>query len=169
VNYQAICMDSPVGGNFPRPIWQMRKQPISSSLSGTTSESLSLEQRSHLERQVIGLLRQVKPLVRETHVVNWDGEQGEPITQEQWVSALVLAVQALRESLPAPFVSPCGDGAAHLQWTTPFGNRGVVEIGSKSIGWSFLPMTPSDGEDLAIELRSMDEALERVRRLHTLR
>jgi hypothetical protein len=168
MNYQEVRADSSMGANLARPAWNLRRQP-SSSFSGTTSDSLGIEERQHWERQCDSLMRQVWPLVQQTRTANWDAEQGEPIAPAQWVSAMLLAFRALFASLPVPFVSACGDGTVHLQWTTRFGNRGVVEIDREAIGWSFLPMTSSDGEDLVVELRSMDDALERVRALHSLR
>lgn len=112
-------------------------------------------------------LARISELALETSVANWDGEAGQPIGARQWEDARSCVSRALRElrGIPAPFVSACGDGTAHLQWTTPRGNRGVIEIGREGYMWSFLAMSSEDGEDALVDLQSTDEAFGRIRAL----
>jgi hypothetical protein len=113
------------------------------------------------------LMGKIDELAAQTAARDWDGEQGEAVDKRQWDDVRRIASKAAQELLgvPAPFISACGDGSAHLQWTTARGNRGVIEIGSRSYSWSFVPMSDDDGEDEVIELRSPDEALAKVKAL----
>lgn len=110
-------------------------------------------------------LDKIAELAAETATANWDGEGGQPIDARQWDDARSIVSLAVRELLgvPAPFVSACGDGTAHLQWTTRRGNRGVIEIGKQGYWWSFVPMSDGDGEDEIVQLRSPDEAFQKIR------
>jgi len=72
----------------------------------------------------------IDQLARETTVEGWDDEGGHVVTATQWEDARSIASRVMHEiiGVPAPFVSACGDGTAHLQWTTASGDRGVIEI-----------------------------------------
>ena len=111
------------------------------------------------------VLARIAELAHETATENWDDEAGQPILATQWNDASNLARRAVREMLdvPAPFPSACGDGTVHLQWTTPRGDRGVIEIGRNSYWWSFLSRT-GEGDEV-VQLGSPDETVERVRAL----
>ncbi|MBN2195019.1 MAG: hypothetical protein JW751_19535 [Polyangiaceae bacterium] len=112
------------------------------------------------------LMSRIDQLAAVTAVSNWDGERGEPVSARQWDDARRLLAGCLVElrGIPAPFISACGDGSAHLQWTTPAGDRGVLEIGAGAYWWSFLPMG-DDLEDEVVELQALRDGLERVRAL----
>lgn len=107
----------------------------------------------------------IQRLSKETATKGWDDEGGEPITERQWDDARTIASRALLELLeiPAPFVSACGDGTAHLQWTNGAGDRGVLEIGRNKTWWSFLSMS-GEGDEV-VEIRSPDEAFAKIRAL----
>ena len=110
-------------------------------------------------------LARIAELAAETSVASWDGERGQPVQARQWDDARNLVSRALREMLgiPAPFLSACGDGTAHLQWTTSRGDRGVIEIGKDTYWWSLLSMS-GRGDEL-VQLRSPDDAFGKIRGL----
>lgn len=112
-------------------------------------------------------LSKIAALASDTSTDNWDGEGGRPVDGRQWDDARNVVSRAARELLgiPPPFVSACGDGTAHLQWTTAGGDRGVIEIGKDTFWWSFLPMSHRDVDDELVQLRSPDQAFEKIRKL----
>jgi len=111
----------------------------------------------------IGL--RIDQLARDTSVEGWDDEGGHVVTAAQWQNARRIASRIMLEMIgvPAPFVSACGDGTAHLQWTTPSGDRGVIEIGQDRYWWSFLSSS-GDGDEF-VELCLPDEAFGKIRAL----
>jgi len=115
------------------------------------------------------LLSKVQELSRQTTCANWDGERGEPIGPQQWEEVRRLVSLAFRSlpTVPSPFVSACGDGTAHIQWTTPGGDRGVIEVGSGSSNWSFIPMS-DEAEDEVVWLEDPAQGLSKVQNLFRL-
>jgi hypothetical protein len=114
------------------------------------------------------LLAKVDELQARTGARGWDDERGEPVLPAQWDQARQLLRQCdfAASNLPPPFLSACGDGSAHLQWTTQSGDRAVIEFGARSITWNFLG---ADGEDEILEDLSSTEALTKVRNLFGVR
>jgi hypothetical protein len=62
-----------------------------------------------------------------TSVANWNDEGDEPIPHDEWQSARAFATAAVERGLPAPTMSPCGDGSIHFAWRVAAGLRVVVE------------------------------------------
>lgn len=112
-------------------------------------------------------LARITELAAETSTEDWDGEGGQPIDARQWDHVRSIVSRGVRGVLgvPAPFVSACGDGTAHLQWTTTLGDRGVLEVGRQGYWWSFVPMSDRDGDDEIVWLRTPDDALEKIHAL----
>lgn len=117
-----------------------------------------LEAEQHLNLRI-------DQLARITSVEGWDEEGGQVVTATQWEDARSIASRVMLEmiAIPAPFVSACGDGTAHLQWTTASGDRGVIEIGRDRYWWSLLSI--SGERDELVELRLPDEAFPKIRAL----
>lgn len=104
----------------------------------------------------------IASLILETAVDNWDGEGAVPVEPQQWHRACDVLAQAAVElaGLPAPFVTACGDGAVHLQWTTPAGDRGVLEVERIGYAWSFLPF--HGDRHVRLDGGTVNDALRRV-------
>lgn len=107
----------------------------------------------------------IAQLEAETAQEDWDSEGGEIVRASQWEDARSVASRATRDmvDVPHPFVSACGDGTVHLQWTTRDGDRGVLEIGPQRFWWSSLSRS-GEGDEVA-ELRSPDDVFARVRKI----
>ncbi len=133
-------------------------------LSGTARQ---VERASEILAAEESALGRIKELVGQTASRDWDGEGGEPIEPRQWDDARALVSRAVREllGLPPPFVSACGDGTVHLQWTTPHGDRGIIEIGRDAYWWDYLPAPDRGEQDEVLALSSPDPAFEKVRAL----
>jgi hypothetical protein len=153
-----------------RQFGRRRTSPATFDSAKARIESICIPDSSSVVYELAkeeALMAKIDELEAQTAARDWDGEQGEAVDKQQWDDVRRIASKAAQELLgvPAPFISACGDGSAHLQWTTARGNRGVIEIGSRSYSWSFVPMSDDDGEDEVIELRSPDEALAKVKAL----
>ena len=102
---------------------------------------------------------QIEQLRAETAVEGWDGEGSEPVLDSQWDAACQIVSASAEMGVPFPFVSACGDGTAHLMWTTASGDRGFIEIGRARHVWADLP---ASGEAETVDLVSVDEAFPRI-------
>ncbi len=141
---------------------------------GTTArERLSRGSSGTLD-MVRGVLRaeqaghkKIMELEATTSVAGWDGAGGEPVTPRQWDDARLVLSRCVRELLgvPAPFVSAGGDGAVYLQWTTPGGDRCVIEIGRDEYWWSLLPASSEEGSGDVDRLSAPFDAFEKIRHL----
>ena len=92
-------------------------------------------------------------------------ENIQPISpiQLEMANNFILKFKGELQRYSQPFISICGDGAIHLQWTTPQGNRGVVEVrNNNTYFWSFIPISEKYGDDEIFQLKSLNEALEKV-------
>jgi hypothetical protein len=112
-------------------------------------------------------ISRIKELASESAEDNWDGERGYPIVSRQWDDVRSIVSRALRElpGVPAPFLSACGDGTAHVTWTTAVGNRGVLEVGKSSYWWSYLPISDNYGQDDITQIPTPDVALQKIHSL----
>jgi hypothetical protein len=138
---------------------------IQATFGAESQLSASLSPGPLQQKALAELIRRVDQLEGETASSDWDSERGEPISPDQWAKIRqVLSTWSVRcVGLAAPFVSACGDGTAHLQWTTTRGDRGILEVGRNSLWWSFLP---ADGKDDTVsELTGMDEVFPKMRAL----
>lgn len=64
---------------------------------------------------------------------NWDDDHGNPVAANEWRDASAL----LSVWASTPFVSACGDGSVHMQWTVD-NRRGVLELSPSAAFWTIL-------------------------------
>lgn len=77
------------------------------------------------------VLKTIKRLKKETNHFNWDGERSEPIHNDLWVMAEMMCRRL--GAFKKPFVSACGDGHVHLQWSP----QEIIRIGRKKFFYCF--------------------------------
>jgi hypothetical protein len=91
--------------------------------------------------QVMGGLESRYPenipdLVKLTSVPDWDGHNGQVIPLEIWDQVSRIARQAF-DLAGIPFVSPCGDGTVHLEWTSKENQSFTLEVSKlESLIWT---------------------------------
>lgn len=68
---------------------------------------------------------------------------------------------------PPPFIGVAEDGNLFLHWTTPTGDRGIIELGRGRYWWSLL-MRSGDGDE-QVELGAPEDAIVRLRAMFALR